>query len=108
MGCAVRNVQNPMGCRWCGIDQPDHEDWWVPEVGWHRWTQPTQDQIKQRMRERRALRQSPAQPSSPMGCRLCGIEQRGHGIQAAAEGSHTWERPTQAQIKQRMQDRHGK
>jgi hypothetical protein len=91
-----------MGCRWCGIDQPDHADWWVPEVGWHRWTQPTQEQIKQRMRERRALRQSPARPSSPMGCRLCGIEQRGHGIQATAGGSHTWQQPTSEQIKQRM------
>ena len=38
----------------------------------------------------------------PMGCRRCGIGQRGHGIQGGAGGSHTWEKPTQEQIKARM------
>lgn len=38
----------------------------------------------------------------PSGCRWCGIEQRGHGIQAGASGSHTWEQPAQPQIKGRM------
>jgi hypothetical protein len=39
---------------------------------------------------------------NPMGCRLCGIDQLGHAIQAAADGSHTWQQPTQQQIKDRM------
>jgi hypothetical protein len=42
---------------------------------------------------------------NPNGCRLCGIEQRGHAIQAGAGGSHTWKQPTQQQIKDRMQAR---
>ena len=37
-----------------------------------------------------------------MGCRRCGIERRGHGIQATVDGSHTWQQPTQQQIKGRM------
>ncbi|TVZ96506.1 hypothetical protein [Streptomyces sp. BK340] len=39
---------------------------------------------------------------NPMGCARCGIDQRGHGIQAGADGSHTWEQPTPEQIKERM------
>lgn len=42
------------------------------------------------------------QPVAPMGCRLCGIEQRPHAIQAGADGSHTWQKPTQQQIRARM------
>jgi hypothetical protein len=39
---------------------------------------------------------------NPNGCRRCGIDQRGHAIQALADGSHTWTAPTQDQIKARM------
>lgn len=39
---------------------------------------------------------------NPMGCRRCGIDQRGHAIQAGSDGSHTWQQPTQQQIKDRM------
>jgi len=42
---------------------------------------------------------------SPNGCRLCGIEQRGHAIQVGRDGSHTWQPPTQQQIKNRMHAR---
>lgn len=42
---------------------------------------------------------------NPMGCRQCGIDRRGHGIQATSSGSHTWEKPTQEQIKTRMLER---
>lgn len=41
----------------------------------------------------------------PMGCARCGIAQRGHAIQAAADGTHTWQQPTQEQIKERMRAR---
>lgn len=40
--------------------------------------------------------------TAPNGCRLCGIEKRGHAIQVGADGSHTWQPPTQQQIKDRM------
>lgn len=39
---------------------------------------------------------------NPMGCAVCDIDQRGHGIQASADGTHTWQTPTTEQIKQRM------
>jgi len=47
-------VPNPSGCRWCGLDQRGHARQWKPPVGWHAWEQPTQEQIKERMRARRA------------------------------------------------------
>ncbi|MFJ8677268.1 hypothetical protein [Streptomyces sp. NPDC093589] len=43
----------PNGCRWCGIDKRPHSQQWTPDAGWHPWEQPTQDQIKTRMRDRR-------------------------------------------------------
>ncbi|MGP3737946.1 hypothetical protein ACTWJ9_33085 (plasmid) [Streptomyces sp. GDS52] len=42
---------------------------------------------------------------NPMGCARCGIDRRGHGIQAAADGTHTWQKPSQQQIKDRMNAR---
>lgn len=39
---------------------------------------------------------------NPMGCRWCGIDQRGHGIQYGPAGRHTWTQPAQEQIKARM------
>jgi len=42
---------------------------------------------------------------NPMGCARCGIDQRGHAIQTGTDGSHTWQQPTQEQIKARMQAR---
>ncbi|GGZ83186.1 hypothetical protein [Streptomyces rubiginosohelvolus] len=45
---------SPSGCQHCGIDQREHMQRWKPPVGWHKWTAPTQDQIKTRMRARRA------------------------------------------------------
>ncbi|WP_329616466.1 hypothetical protein OG244_28470 [Streptomyces brevispora] len=38
---------NPDGCRWCGVDLYEHMQ---------RWTPPTQDQIKTRMKARRNAR----------------------------------------------------
>jgi predicted Zn-ribbon and HTH transcriptional regulator len=42
---------------------------------------------------------------NPNGCRLCGIDQRGHAIQTGPDGTHTWQAPTQQQIKDRMRAR---
>jgi hypothetical protein len=60
----------PNGCRYCGLDYQGHCQRWHPDAavetkyingkafndGWHAWIQPTQEQIKQRMLARRALR----------------------------------------------------
>ena len=46
----------PGGCRWCGLEQYGHMQWWLPGRGFHRWTQPTQAQIKARMLARRQAR----------------------------------------------------
>ena len=43
--------------------------------------------------------------TAPMGCRLCGIERRGHAIQYGPAGRHTWTQPTEQQIKDRMRAR---
>jgi hypothetical protein len=42
---------------------------------------------------------------NPNGCRLCGIDQRGHAIQTGPDGTHTWQQPTPQQIKDRMRAR---
>lgn len=45
------------GCRHCGNPlHPMHAQRWTEAVGWHGWTQPTQEQIKARMIARRAAR----------------------------------------------------
>lgn len=42
-------------------------------------------------------------PPTPFGCRWCGTEQRHHGRRSLrGRPSHSWERPTEAQIKARM------
>ncbi|WP_214317075.1 hypothetical protein [Nonomuraea sediminis] len=51
---AERVVAQPSGCRWCGIAQLGHFQRWTRLAGWHGWTPPTQDQIKERMKARRA------------------------------------------------------
>jgi len=45
---------SPNGCTHCGIEKQGHAQQWLPGPGWHTWTEPTQDQIKARMRARRA------------------------------------------------------
>lgn len=50
----MKGLPNPMGCRWCGIDQRPHARQWKLPVGWHK--QPAQQQIKDRMRARRTAR----------------------------------------------------
>lgn len=43
---------------------------------------------------------------TPYGCLICGTAQSEHGRRYDSEaGVHSWARPTQQQIKQRMQDR---
>jgi hypothetical protein len=45
-------------------------------------------------------------PAAPDGCRWCGIEARGHGLQFTPEADwHSWEPPTDAQRLARMRAR---
>jgi hypothetical protein len=64
-----QSLPSPNGCRWCGVDERDHAQRWKPPVGWHRWVEPTSDQRKERMRERRdrrARRQDPEARATPL------------------------------------------
>lgn len=47
---------NPSGCQHCGVDQQEHMQRWISGIGWHTWTKPTDQQIKERMRARRNQR----------------------------------------------------
>jgi hypothetical protein len=61
---AARRINNnggpatagPNSCGLCGIEQTGHARQWRWPVGWHAWTEPTQQQIKNRMLARRAER----------------------------------------------------
>ncbi len=44
---------NPDGCRWCGADKYAHHQRWAPVIGLHVWAEPTSEQRKRRMVERR-------------------------------------------------------
>jgi hypothetical protein len=55
-------ITPPNGCRWCGIGQYEHAQRWMPEVGWHAWAAPTDEQRKARMKARRRSR--PENPPS--------------------------------------------
>lgn len=52
----------PSGCRWCGAPHTNHYGFWSEAYraatgnGWHRYVPPTLDQIRDRMRARRAAR----------------------------------------------------
>ncbi|MFD3815009.1 hypothetical protein ACFWRZ_08075 [Streptomyces rubiginosohelvolus] len=63
---------NPMGCQLCGIDRP-HGWQYTDEAGLHQWTQPTQEQIKDRMGARRSARTERIKHSGPdtKFCVLC-------------------------------------
>lgn len=46
----------PYGCRWCGDEAHRHGSQWAPIIGMHQWKQPSQAEILERMRRRRANR----------------------------------------------------
>jgi hypothetical protein len=52
----MTHFPNPMGCAVCGIDRRGHSRQHTETGGWHTWKQPSQQQIKDRMRARRATR----------------------------------------------------
>src|SRR5689334_11642771 len=42
----------PGGCQHCGIPERDHMTRWTPGAGRHKWTAPSQNQVKARMQAR--------------------------------------------------------
>lgn len=53
----LRGAFTPNGCAWCGIEKRKHGRQHTEKGGgWHTWVQPTQQQIKDRMRARRQAR----------------------------------------------------
>lgn len=50
----------PLGCQHCGAEKREHCQRWHPSVGFHGWTEPTRDQIRDRLRIRLAARSAQA------------------------------------------------
>lgn len=48
----------PSACRWCGIPAREHGRQYLPPVGWHQHTPPTTAQILDRMKARRASKET--------------------------------------------------
>jgi hypothetical protein len=48
----------PAACRHCPHPQREHMQRWTAAAGWHRWTEPTDQQRLARMRERRNARKA--------------------------------------------------
>lgn len=46
-------AHTPSACRHCGVERREHAQRWTEDAGWHVWTAPTQQQIKDRMKARR-------------------------------------------------------
>lgn len=52
----MSDMDTPSGCYWCGHPYRGHGSKWGTGVGFHTYVAPTQNVIKQRMRERRSRR----------------------------------------------------
>lgn len=50
----------PSACRHCPHDEREHMQRWAAGVGWHYWTEPTDQQRLARMLARRAARKGEA------------------------------------------------
>lgn len=37
-------LRDPSACRHCGVSQRGHYSRWMPDVGYHQWTEPTWEQ----------------------------------------------------------------
>jgi hypothetical protein len=59
-------IANPGGCRYCGQPRYFHcQCWHGPERGFEGFIEPTQEQIKERMIERRRLKNADRSQSNP-------------------------------------------
>jgi hypothetical protein len=52
-------IPAPSSCRHCGIARREHAQRWTTRAGWHQWTPPTEQQIKDRMLAWRRARTAP-------------------------------------------------
>lgn len=55
---AAVTVAEPSAWRWCAIPSREHAQQWKPPVGWHQHTPPTTAQILDRMKARRASKET--------------------------------------------------
>lgn len=55
-----QRLTHPNGCRHCGTPEYGHVQIWTRDAGWHKFTEPTDEQRLTRMRNRQAAR--PAEP----------------------------------------------
>lgn len=54
----------PSGCRHCGLGPRLHFQRWTNEAGWHVFTEPTREQILERLRAKYASRLTEAKASA--------------------------------------------
>lgn len=50
---ARKKTAEPGACRWCGRPRDGHYQRWIEPVGWHTFTEPTDEQRKTRMLAKR-------------------------------------------------------
>lgn len=48
----------PSGCRHCGVAEKNHPWLWIDGIGRHQYEAPSDQQVKQRMRERRQQKEN--------------------------------------------------
>lgn len=48
--------ESPYGCRWCGDERHHHGSQWAPIIGMHRWLEPSQAMVLERMTRRHNAR----------------------------------------------------
>ena len=61
--CDAHPLPDPDGCRHCGQPKRDHMQRWTDQAGWHKWTEPSDEQRLKRMKARRAARLAAKTPT---------------------------------------------
>lgn len=75
---ASETLPVPNGCRWCGIEKPNHVQRYAQFVGLHGWAEPTDKQRLTRMKARRAAKklktEKPGDENAVMPQRVVDVE----------------------------------
>ena len=69
-------IMEPSACAWCGIAERGHARQYADAAGWHKWEQPSQEQILARMKARRlqlAVARAGAYPTPVGGVRTLDV-----------------------------------
>ena len=69
-------IMEPSACTWCGIAERGHARQYADAAGWHKWEQPSQEQILARMKARRlqlAVARAGAYPTPVGGVRTLDV-----------------------------------